>query len=870
MEIKPLVLNPPLNVTFVKDGAGLDKLSDFFKKQVSKVIGWDVETPPAKDFYWRPARTIQFGNTNEQFVIDLLPFVDGNHELLQTQGQFGKNLSSRLKPIVDVIEPVVCSGDWLKVGVVLSFEYMTHLWNFGLRTWNFFDCSLVERCIWAGDHSLKDYKFYDMENMMLRYFQTQINKELQMSFNLTDELTQEQIEYAALDTRLPLGLRALQNLVISGKKPVQLGHLPPYLFGDDLREIAQIENNAIGPFVDMHINGECLDCDKWTENINARKTELETVLHEMDKLFIPIVGSKHQVITQEQLDAAEAKWKAFNIITDQEIELKGLIKKEKDLDEKAKLEAKRVKLEGARKLEKEVFKEEHYALRRTYSALKKLIDKCEGEALINYDSGVQLLEAFGQMHKELKKLDETGDDALQEYAHIPVIKLLQKYRELSKEINTYGMSWTQKWMTHPCKDEGWLHPGDGKLHSQYNQYDAETGRSSSEKPNGQNIKTEKEIRSCFIVEPPNEAFRISICCEERCGHIQDNDTGFNGHVCLKCFKPCETKGEEYVYVKADMSGAELRILAELSGETVWIDAFNRGEDLHAVCTEIQYPDEWPALAVEGCAYFKLKENGEPQRFKCKCPKHSELRDETKVPNFLIPYGGGPSNLATQLKKPLSRAKEILEKHRQSFPILWAYLEKSGNFARKFRKSLDMFGRRRLFPEPTWERALYKAKEDRKEKLLFPKEVINKNIADFIAKTGRAPLGKLSEVDSEKWILTHRKPTDFEVGNAFKAMNGSIERAGKNHPIQSTNATIAKVSMGCGFDLEGRPFLWHVLPKYKAKMIKFVHDELVYQVPKRFAEAMKEEILSAFKRAAAIKMKLVIMEGDANIEVYWKK
>jgi DNA polymerase I-like protein with 3'-5' exonuclease and polymerase domains len=824
-EPKALILNPPLQAVIINDENGFD-LIDAFLKSLSHV-GWDCETLPTKDYFWRYCRTFQFGNQNKQFVIDFLSLCNGDTNLLQNcQGYFGKNLNKapKLKKLFDMLQPHLEGGKITWVGVNLSFEYMTSRWNFGLRPWKFFDCSLVERCIWAGDHSLKHYEFYDMENMMARYFGVQINKELQMSFNLTGPLTQEQIEYAALDTRLPLAIRAMQNIILSGKMTKQLDHLPKYLFGDDLREIAEIENNAIGAFVDMHINGEHIDKEKWTKNIDARKQDLKNTLDELDRHFLPIVGSKKETITQEQLDEAEKKWKSLNIVTDEEVNLRAQIRKEKDLTLKQLLREEQVRLEEGRKHQKELLKEKHYALRRKYSEIKKLSDKCEGEALINYDSGVQLIEALGQMNKTLAKLKDTGDDTLQEFSQFPVIKLIQKYRELSKEINTYGMAWTQTWTTHPCKEEGWLHPGDGKLHSQYNQYEAETGRSSSSHPNGQNIKTEKEIRSCFIVGP-------------------DED------------------GEEMVYVKADMSGAELRILAELSGEPVWIDAFNRGEDLHAVCTEIQYPDEWPTLALDDCAYFKLKEDGEPQRYKCNCPKHKELRDETKVPNFLIPYGGGPSNLATQLKKPLSRAKEILEKHRQSFPILWTYLEASGKSAKMLKKSFDMYGRRRLFPEPTWERALYKAKEDRKEKLLFDKKIADKNISDFIIETGRKPEGGLSDVDSEKWILTHRKPTDFEVGNAFKAMSGSIERAGKNHPIQSTNATIIKIAMAT---------LWHRLPEYKAQLIKMVHDELLIKVPKRHGEEMGKLISQCIKEAAARKFKKLVMETDYNVEVYWKK
>ena len=74
----------------------------------------------------------------------------------------------------------------------------------------------------------------------------------------------------------------------------------------------------------------------------------------------------------------------------------------------------------------------------------------------------------------------------------------------------------------------------------------------------------------------------------------------------------------------------------------------------------------------------------------------------------------------------------------------------------------------------------------------------------------------------------------------------------------------------GYDKDGKPYLWHILPQYKAKLLKFVHDELVVQCPKRFGEKVAFEIGDAFKRAAAEKMKKVIMEFDYAVASYWKK
>jgi DNA polymerase I-like protein with 3'-5' exonuclease and polymerase domains len=353
---------------------------------------------------------------------------------------------------------------------------------------------------------------------------------------------------------------------------------------------------------------------------------------------------------------------------------------------------------------------------------------------------------------------------------------------------------------------------------------------------------------------------------------------------------CQHHAEEYVIITADMSGAELRIIAELANDPVWVEAFARKEDVHSVGTEIMYEEEWPAEQLVGepiknkktgemvpyfCEYYKLHTAetvaknekatiGEPMRQKCECPLHKERRDENKSTNFLLAYGGGPHTLAKRIKKKLEKAQELMALHASKFPRIWAYLDKSGKEARMKMRSFDMFGRRRLFPDPTWERAKEKFKSDEEEKLRLPKEETDPKLEMFETYHNRKP-----DAD-ELYTLTHREPTSKEIGKTLGGMQGSIERQGKNHAIQGTNASIIKLAAGCGFDAEGKPYLWHVFPLFRALVLKMVHDELVVQSPKHKAKAVAALIGDAFARAAATKMKLVRMEFDYNIETYWSK
>jgi len=863
----PLVLNPPLNVTFVTDATELELVSNFLARSGS-VFGWDIETDVKDDYYWRKCRTIQVGNQQEQYVVDLLAFCDYDSDILfNEQGEYGKNIN-KLKPVLDVFIPYLTNYECKKVGVNLAFEYITFYWNFGIRTLGFYDCSVVERCIYAGLHSLKDYGFFSMDEMVNRYFNYSVDKTLQTSFDLVTPLTQEQVHYAALDTRLPISLKAYQDIIISGKyhNNFRKVGLDPRILGDNLEEICQIENDAVGVFQDMHVHGELLDTDKWTNNVNKSKAELEELIkNELDPVFLPWVGSKYNTYSDEEINKAEQLWKSYNIPTDEELELKAKIREHKKLKipydalEKALLEK-----ELLRKSQKEPLKELCSNMKKQRTKLKNLADKCEGEALVNYGSDAQLRDILKEHIPSLANLDNMKDITLEEYEKtIPVMGAIRKYHGLSKSIGTYGDQWAMQWKTHPCKEEGWLHPGDGRLHCRFNQYDAATGRSSSSQPNAQNLPQDTNVRSCFVADPPNEIFP-----------------------------------DGYELLTIDMSGAELRILAEEAHDPIWIEAFSKDQDVHSVCTELINDILWKVYTVEECSFYKKSENGEFAKKKCKCPEHNKLRNAMKPTNFGIPYGIGPEKLSVQINKSLLETKKLLDKHRELFPYIWDYIDESGAKALETLKSFDMFGRRRIFPDPNdraaqIKKAIQKGKDKKDENpLLLPEDRQKANIEAFYkAFNEDIPLideelyeltGKKvntgasykefnrKPTEEELYELTHRAPNSKELNSAKWSLRGSVERQGKNHRIQSCNATIIKLAMGCGFDKNGVAYLWHTLPLYGAKILKMVHDELVILVPKLHSEKVAQLVQDAFRRAAATKMKYVIMESEYNLGPCWKK
>ncbi len=897
-ELKPLVLNPPPNITLVVDDTGVDKLITFLESNSES--GFDIETTPTKDFYWRRIRTMQFGNNSEQYVIDLKAFCNNDSELLYScQGEYGKSLDKAplLVALLNKLSKYLLSKTYIKVGVNLGFEYECLYWLLGVRACGWYDCMLAEKCIYAGlggHASLKRYEFYSMESMMNRYFGVFIDKTLQTSFNLEDDLTDAQLEYAALDTRTPIAIKTIQSIIANGETVDSLKRkgktkLADYLYyvdrrilGDNLHEVIQIENNALGAFVDMHVHGERLDVDRWVSRVNKAKEKLKDVVKGLDVYFVPIVGSKHEAVNDAEIEQLESEWKSLTTISEEELAIK---KQLRELKKKGvvflpetplQLNMQLLQLEADRKAKKEEIKKKCNDLKKLRTKINKLKDKCEGDALINYGSDAQLLHCLRDNFPKLNKLESLDDETLEKYENIGPIKLIREYHGLSKEVGTYGMTWVQKWTTHPCAAEGWMHPGDGRIHSEFNQYDAETGRSSSEKPNGQNLPQDKEVRSSFIADPPNEDIRISDCCNaDTLDFIKGGDPYTYYQSCRECGNECTTHAEEYVIVTADMSGAELRIMADDSGDEQWVGAFERGEDLHSSGTELLYAEEWAKEALPDCLYYVPHDSesvnkypkatiGAPKKEKCNCPLHKERRNATKACNFLLAYGGGPRTLAANIGKSFKEAKSLMELHEQKNPGIWQYLKKSGEKAEREYKAFDLYGRRRILPEPTWDNAIENCKEYNEKYLRLSDEDCERNIQTFINIKGRKPN------QEEEFELTHRQPNNQEISKSLYQLKNGIARKGKNHRIQGTNASIAKIAMGDGFDADGKPFLWHTLPKYKAKLIKFVHDELVVQCPKRFANDVAQLIGDAFKRAAAIRMKKVVMTFDYNINKYWCK
>ncbi len=233
---------------------------------------------------------------------------------------------------------------------------------------------------------------------------------------------------------------------------------------------------------------------------------------------------------------------------------------------------------------------------------------------LNLNSPQQIMEAFRSIGIELP---DTRMWTLMTVDH-PAARDLLEYRELQKKLGTYLETY-----------EGFIHPRTGRIHASFLQCRVPTGRLACTNPNVQQIPHEEEFRSCFVAEEGN------------------------------------------VLVIADYSQIELRILAEVSGDPGFVEAFRRGEDLHRVTAATMF--------------------GVPKEEVTK-----EQRSAAKRINFGLAYGRGPRSLAAQLGTDEERARELIDEYFATYGRVQRYLNETANRALKEGTLRTLSGRLRRF------------------------------------------------------------------------------------------------------------------------------------------------------------------------------
>lgn len=128
-----------------------------------------------------------------------------------------------------------------------------------------------------------------------------------------------------------------------------------------------------------------------------------------------------------------------------------------------------------------------------------------------------------------------------------------------------------------------------------------------------------------------------------------------------------------MFLAADYSQIELRLLAHLSGDPAFVQAFQSGDDIHRQTAALIF--DVPVDAVT-----------------------KDMRASAKTINFATIYGQGPHALSLQLKIPFAEAKEFIERYFQRFSRVREFLDSMKEFARTHGYVQTIFNRRRYIPE----------------------------------------------------------------------------------------------------------------------------------------------------------------------------
>ena len=392
---------------FVRDAEGVKKACSDLANE--PFLGFDTETTEL-DPYKGDLRLVQLSSGRQTYVIDLLPFRNGDLKA-----------NEDLAPLRTLLQ----NPANIKVAHNAKFDAKWVRHHLGTEVGGLFDTYLASQLIAAGEgerrHSLADVAQF--------FTGVELDKTQQISDWSAPELSQQQIEYAARDAHVMVELRT---------------QIAERLKNDNLERVANLEFECTGPIAEMELNGFYLDESRWRQ--------------QLDKVKIAQARAADEL--QDMLSAGVAQASLF------------------------------------------------------------------GRAEINLDSQQQVTDAL--LNLGVPMPDSTRAWQLQPLAEqYPVVGKLLEYRGVAKAMSSFGENILE-----------FIESKTGRIHADFRQIGAPTGRFSCSNPNLQQIPHEEQYRRCFRA----------------------------------------AEGRKLVI--ADYSQIELRILADFSDDKNFINAFVSGLDFH--------------------------------------------------------------------------------------------------------------------------------------------------------------------------------------------------------------------------------------------------------------------------------------------------
>lgn len=406
----------------------------------------------------------------------------------------------------------------------------------------------------------------------------------------------------------------------------------------------------------------------------------------------------------------------------------------------------------------------------------------------------------------------TGEAILKSFNH-PLVDSILEYRSMSKLLSTYIEAIPQ----HIAKR-------DNRLHANFNQYGAKTGRFSSSDPNLQNIPSQKTT-------------------------LSDGTVIDAGHDIRQMF----IAGEGQVIVGGDFSQQEPRCLAHMSDDPHMLQAYLEGKDLYATIASKIYK-----MPYDECKEFRADGTVNPD---------GKARRTSVKPVLLgLMYGRGVPSIAEQMKISTQEAQKIIDDFYAEFPKVKEFVDFAQTFARDYGFVETAWGRKRRLSDmqlpPIEIKPCIKSYSDNFDPFAFdatesipqddyvPDEVYRKYYTLLNRARGRQQQQKVKELAEQE-------------GYTIKDNRGFIEDAKRqcvNSIIQGSAADMTKLTMIKIFNDEE-------LNKLGYKLIIPVHDEVLGICPRENAKAVRDRLEYIMVHIVDGKFKIP-MKCDIEVTERW--
>lgn len=406
----------------------------------------------------------------------------------------------------------------------------------------------------------------------------------------------------------------------------------------------------------------------------------------------------------------------------------------------------------------------------------------EGKVNVSISSNQQLCILFYDVLK-LTPPDgkaSVGKEQLNQLHH-PLVDDILEFRAMDKLLSTY----IDAIPNHIAKK-------DNKLHANFNQYGAKTGRFSSSNPNLQNIPSQaKKLRDGTVIDAGHDIRQMFIA------------------------------GEGNVIIGGDFSQQEPRCLAHMSGDEHMIQAYLDGKDLYATIASKIYK-----MPYDECKEFRPDGTVNPEGKK--------RRSSVKPVLLGIMYGRGVASIAEQMKLTKEQAQQVIDDFFTEFPKVKEFVEFAQENAREYGFVETAWGRKRRLPDMQLDPITITVENPELLDSFNPLNFTNTTVTEVsdevyfkYLKLMRKAWGKKAKDEVKKLAASE--------GYKIVDNGGFIEDAKRqcvNSIIQGSAADMTKVAMLKIYRNEELKSLGY-------KLIIPVHDEVLGVCPKENAKEVKD-------------------------------